>query len=202
MLVLATRNAKKLRELQTLLGPHGFDLRTLDDYPDAIDVVEDGETFGDNAALKAVQQALQLKQWVIGEDSGIVVDALGGAPGVYSARFSGEGATDESNNSLLLERLKETPLEKRTAHYVCHITLSDPEGNRRIDCEAYCHGRIRMQPAGSGGFGYDPLFELLEYHQTFGQLGDAVKSVISHRARAMRLLLERLREAGLNQACS
>lgn len=194
VLVLGTHNRKKGLELQALLGPYGFDLRTLADFPEAIEVVEDGETFGDNAALKATQQAVHLGQWVLGEDSGLAVDALEGRPGVYSARFSGEGADDESNNRYLLEQLSEVPLEKRTAHYVCHVTLSDPRGKVRAECEAYCRGRIQKTPTGSAGFGYDPLFQIVEYHHTFGELGESVKSVLSHRSRAMRRLLPSLLE--------
>ncbi|HZZ26814.1 MAG TPA: non-canonical purine NTP pyrophosphatase [Pirellulales bacterium] len=188
-LVLGTHNRKKGLELAELLEPWGFQLQTLADFPNAIEVVEDGETFAANAALKACQQAMHLQSWVLGEDSGLAVDALGGAPGVYSARFSGAGATDESNNRLLLEKLGKTPLEKRTAHYVCHATLADPQGHIRAEAEGYCHGRIRFEGAGAGGFGYDPLFEIVEYHRTFGELGPAVKAALSHRARAIRQLI-------------
>ncbi len=194
MLVLGTKNVKKGRELQELLAPFQIGLQTLADYPDAIDVVEDGDSFAANAALKATQQARHLARWVIGEDSGICVDALDGAPGIYSARYSGPQATDEKNNQHLLTQLQNVPRKQRTAYYVCHITLSDPQGSIHVDCEACCRGRIRFQPAGSAGFGYDPLFEIVEYHRTFGELGGAVKSVLSHRARAMRLFLPQVVE--------
>jgi XTP/dITP diphosphohydrolase len=190
---LGTHNEKKRRELAELLEPLGFQLQTLEQYPDALDVVEDGDSFAANARLKAVEQAKHLGRWVLGEDSGLVVDALGGAPGVYSARFSGPHATDEQNNRRLLEELGKTPLERRTAHYVCHMTLSDPQGQVRAESEESCRGRIRFAPAGSGGFGYDPLFEIPEYHRTFGELGPAVKAALSHRGRAMRRLVPQLR---------
>jgi XTP/dITP diphosphohydrolase len=193
LLVLGTRNEKKRRELAELLEPLGFQLQTLEQYPDALDVVEDGDSFAANARLKAVEQAKHLGRWVLGEDSGLVVDALGGAPGIYSARFSGPHATDEQNNRRLLEELGKTPLERRTAHYVCHMTLSDPQGQVRAESEESCRGRIRFAPAGSGGFGYDPLFEIPEYHRTFGELGPAVKAALSHRGRAMRRLVPQLR---------
>lgn len=192
LLVLGTHNRKKLGELADLLLPFGFELRSLADYADALAVDETGSTFAENAALKATQQAKHLKAWVLGEDSGLVVDALGGEPGVLSARFSGPGATDESNNRLLLERLADVPIERRTAHYVCHATLSDPAGGVQAECQGACHGRLRFQEAGSGGFGYDPLFEIVEYHRTFGELGPAVKAALSHRARAIRALVPRL----------
>ena len=188
-LVLGTRNRKKLAELVGLLAPHGFELRTLADYPQAIEVAETGTTFAENAALKAVQQAQHLDAWVLGEDSGLSVDALDGAPGVYSARFSGFDATDEKNNDLLLAKLRDVPLERRTAHYTCHATLSDPTGTIHAEVEDYCPGRIRFERRGSGGFGYDPLFEVVEYGQTFGELPGEVKAQISHRAKAIKRLV-------------
>ena len=184
-IILGTHNQKKAGELRALLEPHRFRVSSLNEYPDAIEVEETGTSFAENAALKAVQQARHLNAFVIGEDSGLCVDALDGAPGIYSARFSGENATDEKNNQVLLEKLCGVPLEKRTAHYVCHIAISDPDGNILASREATCRGRIRERAAGVGGFGYDPLFEILELHKTFGELGPTFKSVISHRAKAL-----------------
>ena len=192
LLVLGTRNRKKVEELLPLLQPHGLELQSLADIPESIEIDETGETFAANAALKATLQAKKLKAWVLGEDSGLAVDALGGAPGVYSARFSGEGATDARNNACLLAKLAGVPLDKRTAHYVCHATLSDPEGNVRAEAEDVCCGRILFAEAGQGGFGYDPLFEIPEYHKTFGELGAAVKAVLSHRSRAIRALVPKI----------
>jgi XTP/dITP diphosphohydrolase len=192
LLVLGTRNRKKGLELIELLAPLGFDLKTLADSPDSIEVEETGATFAANAALKACQQARHLGEWALGEDSGLVVDGLGGEPGVLSARFSGPGATDESNNALLLARLADTPLESRTAHYICHVVLADQSGAIRAQSEGECRGRIRFAPAGSGGFGYDPLFEIVEYHRSFGELGPVVKEFLSHRARAIRALIPEL----------
>lgn len=194
LLVLGTGNRKKGLELVDLLGDVGLSLKTLADFSNAISVEETGTTFAENAALKAVQQAKHLGQWVLGEDSGLAVDALGGAPGVYSARYSGPGATDESNNRLLLDNLRDVPPQRRTAHYVCHAILSDPQGNVLAESEDYCHGLLRYEPVGSGGFGYDPLFEIPEYHLTFAELGSAVKAVLSHRARAIRRMIPRLME--------
>ncbi len=192
LLVLGTTNRKKIIELRDLLEPLGFSLKTLADFSDPLAVEETGTTFAENAALKAVQQSKHLGEWVLGEDSGLSVDALNGAPGVYSARFSGPEATDELNNQKLLRDLANVPPEKRTAHYVCHATLADPEGNVRVESVGFCHGRILLEPSGSEGFGYDPLFEIPEYHRTFGQLGLAVKGVLSHRSRAMRGLIPHL----------
>lgn len=192
VLVLGTRNRKKCVELEPLLAPFGFQLQTLADLPLAIEVEETGQTFAANAGLKASEQARHLGQWVLGEDSGLEVDALHGAPGVYSARFAGQQGDDEANNRLLLEKLANTPLEKRGARYVCHIALADPHGQVHIDVEDYCRGRILKEYRGAAGFGYDPLFEVVEYHRTFGELGLAVKSVLSHRSRAVRQFVPKL----------
>jgi XTP/dITP diphosphohydrolase len=192
-LVLGTGNKKKLRELQFLLAPYkNITLSSLADIPDSIEVEETGSTFEENAILKATEQARHLRQWVLAEDSGLSVDALDGAPGVYSARFSGDEATDESNNALLLEKMAGVPLKKRTAWYTCHMALADPLGELKINCEARCYGRIVTEQKGSGGFGYDPLFEIPEYHRTFGELGETIKSILSHRARANRIFIPRL----------
>lgn len=192
LLVLGTNNKKKGIELAELLAPHGFVLRTLADFPDSLEVDETGTTFAENAALKATVQARHLGCWVLGEDSGLAVDALNGRPGVYSARFAGPTATDEMNNAKLLQLLADMPLEQRTAHYICHAVLSDPLGDVRAESEDYCHGRILFEPSGSGGFGYDPLFEIPEYHRTFGELAGSVKAALSHRSRAMRAIIPRI----------
>ena len=192
LLVVGTANRKKGRELAELFSAVGIELKTLADFPGAIRVVESGATFADNAALKATEQAGHLGQWVLADDSGLEVDALGGAPGVASARFSGPSANDAANNRLLLEKLGAAPLEKRTAQFVCHMVLADPSGKIRAESEGACRGRILFVPRGDRGFGYDPLFEVVEYHRTFAELGIAVKSCISHRARAARMLVPSL----------
>jgi XTP/dITP diphosphohydrolase len=191
-LVIGTHNRKKGAELAELLAPCGFSVVTLDDMPDAIEVVEDGDSFAANARLKASQQAVHLGRWVLADDSGLAVDALGGAPGIYSARFAGLNATDDANNRCLLEKLADTPLEKRTAHYVCHVTVADPTGAIRAESHDICRGRIRFEAAGANGFGYDPLFEVVEYHCTFGELGPRVKQALSHRSRALRAIVPKL----------
>jgi XTP/dITP diphosphohydrolase len=191
-LVVGTRNRKKGEELRELLVPLGLDVLTLDDFPDAIDVVEDGDSFAANAVLKASQQAQRLGRWVLADDSGLEVDALDGAPGIFSARFAGASSSDEQNNARLLERLDDTPQEKRTARYVCHVAVADPSGAICAESHGVCHGRIRFSPAGANGFGYDPLFEVVEYHRTFGELGAAVKQALSHRSRALRAILPKL----------
>lgn len=189
-LVIGSRNAKKRDELVGLLEPHGVDVKTLADFPDLThEVEEDGDTFEHNARKKATEYARALGQWVLADDSGVCVDALGGAPGVYSAHYAGKHGDDAANNALVLEKLAGLPPEKRGAHYVAVLVLADPKGEIRAETRGECHGRILAEAHGAGGFGYDPLFEVREYHRTFGQMGPAVKRAISHRSRAMRAML-------------
>jgi len=194
LLVLGTANRKKGEELAGLFRDAGFDLRLLADFPDAIEVAEVGATFAENAALKATEQARHLRRWVLGEDSGLSVDALDGAPGVFSARYSGPNATGESNNRRLLDQLGDTPAEKRTARYVCHMTLSDPSGAICAESEESCPGHILFRPEGTHGFGYDPLFQPIEHDHSFGLLGPEIKASLSHRARAARKMIPAILE--------
>jgi XTP/dITP diphosphohydrolase len=194
-IVLGTTNAGKLRECTELLAPFGIVCRSLAGLTGAVEVDETGTTFAENAALKATAQARALGRWVIAEDSGLVVSALDGAPGVNSARFSGPApaddrdAVDARNNALLLERLAGRSAADRACHYACHAALADPRGVVVATASGTCHGVIAEQPRGGGGFGYDPLFVVPEYGRTFGEIPPAVKAVISHRARALRALL-------------
>jgi len=188
-IVLASRNRKKSEEVARLLAPYGIRVRSLAEFAHVPEVVEDGETFAENAAKKACEVARHLQMWTIGEDSGLVVDALGGRPGVYSARYSGPDATDQANNAKLLAELAGVAEEKRTAHYVCHVAVADPKGEVRLRVEATCNGRILHELRGNHGFGYDPCFLIPEYHRTFGELSPVVKDVLSHRARAFERLV-------------
>lgn len=192
-IVLASRNRKKIAEMAALLAPYGIDVCSVADFPDAPEIEETGSTFAENAALKAAGIARHVQQWTIGEDSGLEVDALDGAPGVYSARYSGPDATDDRNNAKLIAALQGVPPERRGARYVCNIAVADPEGTIRLNVEATCRGRIVDQRRGEHGFGYDPHFLIPEYHRTFGELPPVVKQHISHRARAFERLLPRLR---------
>ena len=192
ILVLASRNHKKMVELRRMLDVYPIELATADQYADAPEVEETGATFAENAALKGSQTATAVGEWALADDSGLAVDYLDGAPGVYSARYAGEDASDEANNQKLLEALAGIPPERRGAEFVCNLALSDPRGEIRIQVEASCRGRIVEQPLGIEGFGYDPLFWIPEYHQTFGQLGLAIKDVLSHRSRALRRMIPRM----------
>lgn len=183
-IVLASRNKKKAREVAEILAPAGFQVIPVTEFPDVPEVEEDGLTFAANAAKKASEVARKLNRWVIGEDSGLQVDALGGAPGIYSARYSGPDADDERNNQKLIAELRDVPNERRGAGYLCSVALSSPAGEIRIACEGTCRGLILHSANGEGGFGYDPYFLIPEYHLTFGQLSSVVKHRLSHRARA------------------
>ncbi len=191
-LILGTGNAKKCLELRQLLLPLGFELLSLAEIDSPLEVDETGQAFIDNARLKASLQARHLSQWTIGEDSGLCVPFLKGAPGIYSARYSQPDATDAKNNEKLLAELRTARGPQRAAYYVSTIALADPSGQIHIEAEGRCWGSIIEEYRGSGGFGYDPLFELPEYHQTFAELGATVKSVLSHRARALERFARRL----------
>jgi XTP/dITP diphosphohydrolase len=193
LLVVGSRNPKKREEIVEILGDLGLDLRDLTSWPDAPEVVEDGATFADNARKKAIELARYLGQWALGEDSGLVVPALNGRPGVHSARYAGKQGDDAANNARLLAELAPLPDDRRAAYYVCTAALADPAGEVRAVVEGRCHGIIIREPRGSGGFGYDPLFLIPEYHRTFGELSPRVKHALSHRARALAQLRPVLR---------
>ncbi len=193
-MILGTHNNKKCVELRGLLEPLGIELQSLAEIAAPITVDETGQTFIENACLKASQQAIHLGEWTIGEDSGLCVPALGGAPGIYSARYSGPDATDARNNAKLLNVLAEFDGAQRAAYYVSTIALAGPTGKIHVQAEGRCWGRILRALRGEGGFGYDPMFEIAEYHLTFAELGPTVKSVLSHRARALQKFIRELRK--------
>jgi XTP/dITP diphosphohydrolase len=192
-LVLGTRNRQKCQEIADILGDLPIELRDLSHYPAAPDVKEDGVTFEANARKKAVELARALGAWVLGEDSGLVVPALNGRPGIYSARYAGQQGDDAANNARLLAELAPLPEDARAAYYVCSAALADPQGTVQAVVEGRCHGVITHERRGTGGFGYDPLFLIPEYHRTFGELSAVVKHALSHRARALAKLRPVLR---------
>ncbi len=162
ILVVGTRNLKKREEIVEILDGLGLELRDLTAFPDAPAVVEDGKTFEANARKKASELSLTLNHWVLGEDSGLVVPALQGRPGVHSARYAGKQGDDDANNARLLAELAPLPDDRRAAYYVCTAALSDPHGNVQAVVEGCCHGVILRDARGAGGFGYDPLFLIPE----------------------------------------
>jgi XTP/dITP diphosphohydrolase len=193
VLVVATRNRKKREELLDLLGDLGLDVRDLTGWPDMPETVEDGDTFEANARKKATEAARFTREWVLAEDSGLVVPRLNGRPGVYSARYAGKQGDDEANNAKLLAELKPHKEANWPAYYTCVAALADPDGKVHAVTEGRCHGLIIREARGTGGFGYDPLFLIPEYHRTFGELSLPVKQALSHRARAVTLLRPTLR---------
>lgn len=206
-LLIATRNPKKGQEMAALIArawePSGllskFEVVTLDRYPNLPEVEEDADTFAGNALKKASETARATGLWTVADDSGLAVDALGGAPGVLSARYAGQHGNDAANNRKLLEAIEGVLAEKRGAAFVCALALCDPTGQARFETQAECRGRIIHGEQGSHGFGYDPLFLIPEYHKTFGELSALVKHQLSHRSRAfsrLRPVLARLAAEG------
>lgn len=193
-LVIATSNRGKLAEIRGILEEAGLKLRlrALDEFPGITMPPEDGETFLENARRKALAVARQAGRPALADDSGLCVDALGGRPGVRSARFAGEGAGDAANNARLLAELAGVPAERRGAEFRCAVVLALPDG-RWTAAEGSVRGRILEEPRGTGGFGYDPLFLAEELGMTFAEAAPEAKSQVSHRGRALRALLPRLR---------
>ncbi|MCK8827860.1 XTP/dITP diphosphatase [Natroniella acetigena] len=181
---LATGNKNKVKEMKQILADTEIEISSQADIGTFPEVVEDATTFTGNALKKAREFGQHTKLPAIADDSGLVVEALDGQPGVYSARFAGEDATDEENNQKLLDSLKGVPMEKRTAYFSCAMAFVTPEGEEKV-VQGKCEGRIALEPKGEGGFGYDPLFIVDDYEQTFAQMGSEVKNQISHRANAL-----------------
>ncbi len=199
VILVATTNPGKVRELRALLGGQ-VEWKSLADFPDIPEVKEDGATFAENARKKACGYAQAAGLWTLADDSGLVVDALGGVPGVNSARFSGDrppGADrkllDRRNMEKLLTLLQDVPPEKRTARFVCCLCLAGPE-EVLLETRGTLEGLITTEPAGTGGFGYDPVFLVPQLGKTVAQLGEEEKNAVSHRGNAMRELKPRLIE--------
>jgi XTP/dITP diphosphohydrolase len=193
-LVMATRNPGKVRELQDLLHDTGVSLLSLADFPELPEIPEEGATCAENAATKARAVVRLTGYPALADDSGLAVDALHGAPGVYSARYAQDrtaprAPTDADNWHKLLEAMRDIPWERRSARFVCEIALALPDG-RLLRAHGECEGVIALAPAGDHGFGYDPVFWVPDYSATMAQLGPTVKNQISHRARALTALKE------------
>lgn len=181
-LVLATNNKGKVKEFKELLGD--VEILSLSDFPDIPDIVEDGNTFEENAIIKAKTVAQATGLMALADDSGLEVDILNGQPGIYSARFAGAGKDDQKNNEKLLALLKDVPTEKRTARFRCVIAIVTPLGET-YTADGKCEGLIGKEPVGHKGFGYDPLFIVPSYNKTFAELDLAEKNKISHRGKAL-----------------
>ncbi|NNE99426.1 MAG: XTP/dITP diphosphatase [Pyrinomonadaceae bacterium] len=192
-LLVATRNRGKVAELLSLLDDLPFELLTLDDFENVTDVEETGSTFIENAKLKSLEYAKQTNCLTLADDSGLEVEALDGAPGVYSARYSGENASDKDNIDKLLRELNAKKDQSRLARFVCAMSISDPSQNLFYG-EGYCPGKIALSPIGSGGFGYDPVFVPAGYQRTFGELSAKTKKKVSHRSIALKKIIRFLSE--------
>jgi XTP/dITP diphosphohydrolase len=195
-LVMATRNPGKVRELRELLQAAGITLLSLADFPELPEIPEEGATFAENAATKAQTVARLTGHPALADDSGLAVDALGGAPGVYSARYASDRTapappTDADNWRKLLDQMQDVPWEARRARFVCEIAVAGPAG-QFLRAHGECEGIIALAPEGQHGFGYDPVFWVPEYGATMAQLGPTVKNQISHRARALAALKDLL----------
>ncbi len=182
--IIATRNPHKLEEIQAIFADLPVQLLSLADFPEIGDIPETGQTFAENALQKARTVFHQTGLLTLADDSGLEVDALNGAPGIYSARFAGPRRSTADNNRKLQALIKAVPPEKRTARFKCAVALVGP--NLEAVVEGVVEGHITTKPRGTGGFGYDPLFIPAGYEQTFAQLGSEVKNRISHRARAFQ----------------
>ncbi|MGN1419493.1 MAG: XTP/dITP diphosphatase [Acutalibacteraceae bacterium] len=190
--ILATHNKKKCAEMQRILSPLGVEVYTAEMLGiDLTDAEETGTTFAENAQIKARSGCEESGYPCIADDSGLCVDFLGGEPGVYSARYSGEHGNDEANIEKLLEKLKDVPYEKRDAHFMCSVCVCFPDG-RELSLDGKCFGKIGFEKRGNGGFGYDPVFMVGE--KSFAELSAEEKDEISHRGNALRKLVKALPE--------
>lgn len=192
IIVAATQNKHKIKEIDAITRDFGMEIISRNDagVPD-IEIIEDGETFEQNSYKKAYEIMKLCGKMTIADDSGLEVDCLDGAPGVYSARFAGKDGDDEANNRKLVELIRDVPYEKRTARFVSVITMVFPDGDT-IVARGEVEGHLVLEARGSNGFGYDPLFVPDGYDKTFGEIEPEIKNRISHRARALTVLREKL----------
>ena len=192
-LVLATENKDKVREITSILREAlPLEVRTLSDFPGVKLPAESGANYRENAAVKALTVARAAGEMAMGDDSGLEVEALGGAPGLFSARYAGEGASYADNRKKLLDALHNLSAERRKARFICTVAIAWPEGTVRI-AEGFCEGIIADCEVGTGGFGYDPLFWIPEYRKSFAQMTSDEKNRVSHRGRAVRAAAEIIR---------
>lgn len=185
-LLIATSNPGKILELESLLAALPLRLHGLKEFPALREIEETGATFAENATLKAIGYAQQTGRWTLADDSGLEVAALGGAPGVYSARYAGTEASDAGRMMHLLEELRRTEDTARRARFICAIVIATPAAQVLNVAQGFCEGHIAQAPRGTGGFGYDPIFIPDGYEQTFGELPGEVKQLTSHRAQALK----------------
>ncbi|QJX75309.1 XTP/dITP diphosphatase [Priestia megaterium] len=186
-IIIATKNAGKVKDFETLFSPKGFKVKSLLDFPEIEDVEETGVTFAENATLKAEAISSALNKPAIADDSGLAIDALNGEPGVYSARYAGENKDDNANIEKVLQKLNDVPFEKRTARFHCALAIAVP-GKRTEIVEGTCEGHILEEKRGENGFGYDPIFFVEKWRCSMAELTKEQKNQISHRANALKRL--------------
>ncbi|CAN5332218.1 XTP/dITP diphosphatase [soil metagenome] len=191
-ILIATRNSGKIKELKKMLEDFPFTLRSLNEFPNVSEPEETGATFAENAILKAREYAKSTNLWALADDSGLEVAVLQGAPGVFSARYAGKDASDKEKNRKLLEEMREK--DDRRARFVCAMALANEKGEIKFLGEGICNGEIALKSSGINGFGYDPIFIPENYGRTFAELSGDVKRKISHRARAIRKIIDFLRD--------
>ncbi|QUH24816.1 XTP/dITP diphosphatase [Serpentinicella alkaliphila] len=193
IVVIATSNTHKLDEIKEILSDFQFDIKSMSEVGlGGLEIIEDGSTFEENAMIKAKTVMNKTGYASIADDSGLEVDAINKAPGIYSARFAGENATDAQNNEKLLNLIANVPEDLRTGRFICAIAMVFPNGESIIT-RGTCEGSIGFEPTGNGGFGYDPLFIVPEYNKTFGEIPAEIKNKISHRANALNELKSSLK---------
>ncbi|MGN0484888.1 MAG: XTP/dITP diphosphatase [Lachnospiraceae bacterium] len=190
-IIFATGNADKMREIHEILGDESYDILSMREAGIQMDIVEDGKTFEENAAIKAAAVAQYTDAIVLADDSGLEIDYLNKEPGVYSARYLGEDTPYEKKNQKILERLEGVPKEQRTARFVCAIAAALPDG-RLLTVRETMEGYIGMKPEGENGFGYDPIFYLSEYECSTAKLSPEEKNKLSHRGKALRAMKKEL----------
>lgn len=199
-IVAATGNKHKIEEIESITRKFGMNVITKAEAGVGdLEVEETGTTFEENSLIKAEAIMKATGMPAIADDSGLEADALNGAPGVYSARFSGEGATDESNNAKLLKLMENIPDDERSARFVSVVTLCFPDGTV-VAARGECPGTLRRSPRGDGGFGYDPLFVPVGYDKTYAEISAEEKNIISHRAKALGILRMKLKETGFEES--
>jgi XTP/dITP diphosphohydrolase len=194
-IIIATKNQGKVKEFEALLAPIGFRVQSLLDFPDSIDVEETGKSFEENAILKAEAIAMHYQRMTIADDSGLAIDYLGGKPGIFSARYAGPDKNDQANINKVLEDLSDVrTLEDRSARFICALAISIP-GEKTKTVVGTCEGYIATEPQGENGFGYDPIFILKNRNQTMANLTKEEKNQISHRAEALKKVIEVIKQS-------
>lgn len=191
-IIIATKNKGKVKEFRAFFAPHEIEVVSLLDLDEEVpDIEETGESFVENAALKAEEISSRFQQPVLADDSGLIIDSLDGRPGIYSARYAGEPTNDQANIDKVLEEMQEIPLEERSARFVCVLAIARP-GEETLFVTGYCEGHMKTVQCGENGFGYDPIFVPEGHTETMAELDPAEKNQISHRKQAMKQLEKRI----------